>query len=69
MILLQTLFSSPIGATVARVKCWPSEPAVPGSRPACGRDLFNHNQGSTPHSLSLSPTHCPDITEKLLKRT
>ena len=33
-----------------------------------GGDVFNHKQGSIAHSLSLSPAHCPDITEILLKR-
>ena len=62
------------GAAVAqsvnllRVTGWPADLMVPGSSPASGGDLFNCKSGSTSHSLSLSPTHCPDITEILLKR-
>ena len=33
-----------------------------------GRTLFNCKGGTTAHSLSLSPAHCPDMTEILLKR-
>ena len=51
------------------VKRWPTDLAVPSSSPARGEDLFDHKRGSIAHSLSLSPTHRPDMTEILLKRT
>ena len=57
------------GAPVAQqVKHWPANLAVPGSRPAEGGNLSNRGQRSIPHSLSLSPSHRPDMTEILLKR-
>ena len=40
------------------VKHCPPYPAVPGSRPTKGGDLFNHKQGSTADRLSLSLAHC-----------
>ena len=47
-----------------RVKHWPADLVVPGLRPAGGRNVFNH----IANSLSISPTHRPDITEILLKK-
>ena len=41
--------------------CWRSIPAE-------GRNLFSFKQGSIAHHLSLSPTHCLDMTEILLER-
>ena len=37
--------------------------AFPSGSPASDEDLFNHKQGSVAHSLSLSPTQRPDMTE------
>ena len=50
------------------VKPWPADLVVVGSSPAGGGDLFNCNRGSIAHSLSISSTHHPDLTEILLKR-
>ena len=52
----------------SQVKCWPTNPVVPGSRPTVGRNHFNRKQGSTEHSILLSNFHCPDMTKILLKR-
>ena len=52
------------------VKRWTADIAIPCSRPAGDKNLFNRKLGySTAQSLSLSPTHLPDMTEILLKRT
>ena len=51
------------------VKCWPTDLAVLGCRPAGGCNLLNHKRGSIAHSLLLSLTHHPHLTEILLKRT
>ena len=40
-----------------------------GSRHADGGDLFNPKQGYSVHSLSSSPTHCPNMTEILFRMT
>ena len=57
------------GASVVQwVKRWPTDLAAAGSSPSCGRDLFNCKGGSITHSLSLSTSHHPDMTERLLKR-
>ena len=45
---------------------WSSEPS---SIPAWGENLLNRKRSSTAHSLSLSTSHRPDMTETLLKRT
>ena len=47
---------------------WPAYVEVPGLRPTEGRNLSIHKQGSLSiNSLSLSPSHHPDMTEILLK--
>ena len=51
-----------------QVKQWPADLVVPGLRPTQGGNLFNCKWGFIAHSLSLSPTHHPDMTEILLKR-
>ena len=38
------------------------------SIPSEGRNLFSCKQGCIAHHLSLSPTHCLDMTEILLER-
>ena len=50
-------------------KCWPADLAVMGLIPARGRNVFSGKLDSTTNSLSLSPSHHPDMTEILLKRT
>ena len=50
------------------VKCWHADLVGQGSIPTGGRNCFDCNQGSIAYSLILSPTHCPDMTETLLKR-
>ena len=35
---------------------------------ALGGDLFKHKWGSIAHSLSLSPTSCPDMTENTVEK-
>ena len=58
-----------VWAQVAQwVKVWPTDLAVMGSIPAWGEDLFYRKRGSIAHSLSLSSTHHPDITEILSTR-
>ena len=42
--------------------------AALGLRPAEGINLFYHKQGSAAHRISLSPIHCPDMTETVLTR-
>ena len=57
-----------LGAPVAQwVKRWPTDLAVPSSIPT--RGLLNRKWGSIAHSLSLSTSHRPDMTEILLKRS
>ena len=41
---------------------------VSGLSPSVGRNLFNCQLGAIAHSLLLSASYCPDITEILLKR-
>ena len=45
------------------LKHWPADLAVTEASPALGGYLFNPKQGPIAHSLSLSPTHHPDMTE------
>ena len=47
---------------------WPDDLVVPGMNPSGGGNLFNPKQGSIAHSLPLSPSHGPFMTETLLKR-
>ena len=57
------------GSSVVQwMKHWPADLVAPGSIPV-GRNLSNCKLGSIAHSLSLSPSHCPDTTEMLLRRT
>ena len=59
-----------LGAWVAQwVKRWPTDLAVLSSIPTLGEIFSTVNGGSIAHSLSLSTSHRPDITEMLLKRT
>ena len=67
-----------LGAPVAQwVKRWPTDLAVPSSIPTRGekktkerkKNLLNRKRGSIAHSLSLSTSHRPDMTEILLKRS
>ena len=53
----------------SRVKHWPTDLKVLGSSHICGGDLFNRKPGSIAHNLSLSPAHCPVMTEIWFKRT
>ena len=48
------------------VKCWPASLGVLGSISAADRNLFSCKQGSIAHSLSLSPSHHPDIYLKCI---
>ena len=59
--LLQERGGSP-GSSVAY---WSSSPRF---EPCLRPNLLNHKWGSIAHGLSLSDTHCPDMTEILLKR-
>ena len=62
-------FYTVTGAPVAQcVKCWPTDLAVLSSIPARG-EIFSLVNGVPVHSLSLSTSHRPDMTEILLKRT
>ena len=47
------------------IKSWPAARGL-CLTPAVG-NLFNHKWHSTEHSLLLSPSHCLDMTEILLK--
>ena len=59
----EIFFSYFLGALVAQwVKFWPTDLVVPSLSPARGK------RDSTAHSLSLSCSRCPDMTEILLKR-
>ena len=49
------------------VKRWPTDLALSGSNPAEG-NIFNRKRCSIAHSLSLSNSHRPDMTEILLNR-
>ena len=51
------------------IKCWPADPPVLSSRPAGGGNFSTHKWNSIAQSLSLSPFHCPGMTEILLKRS
>ena len=58
------------GAPISQsVECWHTDLAVLGSSPAISGNLFNSEGGSIAQRLSLSPSHHPDMTEILLKRT
>ena len=46
---------------------WPADIGVPSLTPG-GRNLYNHKRGCFAHSLSLTPSYDPDMTEVLLKR-
>ena len=48
-------------------KCWPAD--LPGSRPTWSGNLSSHKRSSIAHSLLLSPSYPPNMTEILLKRT
>ena len=50
------------------VKRWPTNLAVPSSIPARGRLFSTANGVYIAHSFSLSTSHCPDMTEILLKK-
>ena len=53
------------GASVAQwVERWPADLSVTGSILAGGGNLYNRLQGSIAYSLSLSPSHRPDMTER-----
>ena len=41
----------------------------PEFEPRSRRNRLNRKRGCVAHSFSLSPVHCPDMTEILLKRT
>ena len=61
-------FPAILAAPVAQwVKRWLADLAVPSLRPI--RSRISRNRGSIAHSLSLSTSHRPDMTEILLKRT
>ena len=45
-----------------------TSPPAPTAGIRSRRNLLNHKRGSIAHSLSLSPTHRPDMTETLLKK-
>ena len=49
-------------------KRWPTDLTVLGSRPV-RENLSNPKRGSIAHSLSEPPSHRPDMTEVMLKRT
>ena len=51
-----------------RVRHWPADLAVLSLIPAGDRNQFNRKQGSIAHALSLSPSHCTDMTKIILKR-
>ena len=51
------------------VKQWPTDLVVLGLILASGRGLSNCKRGCVAHSFSLSPAHCPDMTEILLEKT
>ena len=56
-----------VGASIAQcVKRWPAELVALSLSPSSGRHLLNPKWGSIAQSLSLSPTHRPDMTEILL---
>ena len=44
------------------IKCWWTELTVPSLIPGNG-NLFKPERASFAHGLSLSPYHCPDMTE------
>ena len=48
------------------IQHWPADLAVPSLIPR-ERILFNHKKGSIAHSLSLSPSHCPDMINAVEK--
>ena len=50
------------GAPVTQLaKRWPYYLAAPGSSSLGSGNLSDRKQESIAHSLSLSPTHCPDM--------
>ena len=61
-----TLLCFEVAPVDQKVKRWPADLAVMGSRPAEGRNLFNRKRGSITHRLSLSLSNRPDMTEILL---
>ena len=64
---MRLLYGAPVVLWVKRLS---TELAVPCSRSAGGGNLFNRNgPGSMAHSLSLSHSHRPDMTDILPKRT
>ena len=53
------------GASEAQwVMQWSVDIVVLGSISTAGRYLLNHKQGSIALILSLSPSNCPDMTDK-----
>ena len=67
--LLPLIYSLRKGTLVAQeVKRWPIDPVVMGLSHALGRDLVSRKFGSIAYSLSLSPTYCPDMTEKNVEK-
>ena len=49
--------------TALSIKPWSDDLVAPGSKPAGGENHSNCKKGSTAYSLSLLPSHCPDMTE------
>ena len=67
--IIQPIIQQNNGAPVAQwVKPWPTDLVVP-SLTRLEANLLNCKRGSIAHSLPLSSTHRPDMTEILLKRT
>ena len=56
------------GPVAQWVKRWPTDLADLVD-PRCWRNLLNRKRSSTAHSLPLSISHRPDMTEILLKKT
>ena len=63
------IFLTMLGAPVTQwVKRWPTDLADRVRSPLEAKSS-HRKRSSIAHSLSLSTSHCPDMTETLLKRT
>ena len=66
-MLFMHCFSKSESTGSSVVQRWPSDLAIVGLFPAEGKHLYHRD--STADKLSLSPSHLPDMTEILVKRT
>ena len=68
LVCVSPVSLEPVGAPVAQwVKHWPSDLVVVSLSPAAGGEILSAVNGVSFHSLSLSISHPPDMTEILLK--